>query len=122
MGMTHALTISLTNLEALIDEANAAMKAGMPIDDAAMAAAKGRALLALSRATHLDPAAPGESVLRDTIRRIKDKLEEERTLLSRRLQAAEVIADLVAEALLERDWDGTYEAPVPALAPVRRRP
>lgn len=122
MGMMHALTISLGNLETLIDEANAAMKAGAPVDDAAMTAAKGRALLALSRATNIDQNAPGFEGVRDAIARIKTKLEEERTLLSRRLAAAEVIADLVAEALIAREWDGTYTAPAPALSRVRRQP
>lgn len=105
--MTTGITNAVSRLEGLIDTSIAAMKASASIDDKALADAKGRALLELSR---LGNHTPGEDAqLLDQVRRLRSKLATEEKLLMRRLEAARVIAEIVTEAVLAEESDGTYE-------------
>ncbi|GAB5375500.1 MAG: hypothetical protein AcusKO_19620 [Acuticoccus sp.] len=111
--MIHHLLSTLERLEGLLDEAIAGMTAKQRIDDAALASAKGRALLALTRlSAEFAPGALPEDV-RARIRRVREKLGREHTMLERRLEASQLVVGLIAEAVMARDWDGTYG---PALA------
>lgn len=107
--MTHALDATLARLETLLDGSIAAMKERLPLDDRALADAKGRALLELSRINQrgLIPA----DDLAETVVRVRAKLRTEGELLHYRLAAAETIADLVAAASQVDEWDGTYGGP-----------
>ena len=106
--MMQGVTVSLDRLEMLIDEAIASMGAGEPIDDTAMTAAKGRALLALSRVHPIDARSEAARSLAEQVARVRAKLATEGALLKRRLAAAELVSSLVAEAVLAGEWDGTY--------------
>lgn len=115
--MSHPAEASLARLEALVDGVIAALTAGRQVDHAEMAEAKGRALLELSR--HTPPRDPDEA-LAARVGRVRAKLAEEERLLAVRLRAAELVSDVVAEAIQQEDWDGTY-GPQPAFhAPVRK--
>lgn len=107
--MTDALATSLERLETLLDGSIAAMAARQAIDDRALAEAKGRVLLELSRIAQRGPA-PDEHVVEATLR-VRDKLNREGELLALRLDAAETIADIVSGAARIADWDGTYNGP-----------
>jgi len=116
--MTDALFASLDRLESLVDGSIAALEAGGHVDDAAMAEAKGRALLELSR--HRVPADwSAAEPLGERVARLRGKLAREERLLSVRLRAAELVSELVAEALMAGEWDGTYG---PHLVRTRRSP
>lgn len=112
--MTTALITSINRLEILIDGSIAALTERTVIDDRAIADAKGRALLELSRIGQRAPV-PIDEITAATVTRLAGKLRREGELLSQRLEAAALIAQLVTEAVLADDWDGTYEwRPVPA--------
>ena len=110
--MTTGITNAVSRLEGLIDTSIAAMKASASIDDKALADAKGRALLELSRLGHHQP--PVDDGMAAQIRRVRAKLATEEKLLLRRLEAARVISEIVTEAVLAEESDGTYE-PRPTL-------
>lgn len=106
--MTTGITSAVSRLEGLIDTSIAAMRARAAIDDKALADAKGRALLELSRlGGHYVP--EEDEVLLEHVRRLRTKLAMEERLLLRRLEAARLIADIVTEAVLAEESDGTYE-------------
>jgi hypothetical protein len=101
------LVHSLGRLEGLLDTTIAALEAREPIDDAAFADAKGRALLELSRLT---PAlkASDAAELAPALERVRVKLAREAALLQRRLAAAELVSEIIADAVMSGEWDGTY--------------
>lgn len=104
---SDALPGAYARLEHLLDTSIAAMRAGAPIDDSALATAKSRALYELSR---LAPAARGaDDAARAVHARLRSKLLEEGRLLGRRLDAAELIAGIVTEAAILAQSDGTYD-------------
>lgn len=105
--MTTGITNAVSRLEGLIDTSIAAMRASASIDDKALADAKGRALLELSRLGNHRP--QDDAQLLEQIRRLRGKLATEEKLLMRRLEAARVIAEIVTEAVLAEESDGTYE-------------
>lgn len=106
--MIHHLLSTLERLETLLDDAIERMNGKQPVDDATLASAKGRALLALTRLS--SEVSPGElsDDVKARIRRVRDKLAREETLLKRRLEASQLVVGLIAEAVMAQDWDGTY--------------
>lgn len=106
--MTHALATSLGRLERLLGDCVAAMEAGEALDHGATTDAKVRALLELSRHGRgsLD-AAPEE--LAPLVARVREALAREARLLAVRKEAAALVADLVAEAVMAEEADGTYD-------------
>lgn len=109
--MMTAIANSISRLEGLIDTSIAAMQAGARIDDKGIADAKGRALLELSRLGSRLPT--GDQQLLEQIRRLRGKLAAEEQLILRRLEAARLIAEIVTEAVLAEESDGTYEPRAP---------
>ncbi|WP_420392706.1 hypothetical protein [Acuticoccus sp.] len=105
--MTSAIATLLGRLEVLIDGSIAAMQSGRTLDDRAIADAKGRVLLELSR---LGARAPRDLTLANDVRRLRSKLAQEEALLARRLDAARLIAEIVTEAVLASESDGTYDS------------
>lgn len=116
--MSHPAAASLTRLETLVDDAIGALRRGERVDHSAMAEAKGRALLELSRHGRL-PAAADEPFAAQ-VGRVRAKLAEEERLLAIRLKAAEMVAEVVAEAIVASEADGTY-GPRPPLATIPER-
>ncbi|MCF3932495.1 flagellar protein FlgN [Acuticoccus sp. M5D2P5] len=118
--MTQALATSLARLEALVDDCIAALETGGRVDDAGFAEAKGRALLQLSRfgAVPIDAL---DDALSDQVSRLRHKLAREESLLKVRLQAAELVAELVADAVMADEWDGTYAPHSPIRPPAQER-
>lgn len=117
--MSHPAAASLARLESLVDEAISALKSGQRVDHAAMADAKGRALLELSRHARKSGEAPDET-LAARVGRLRAKLAEEERLLSVNLRAAEMVSSLVAEAILSSEADGTYGPQPPCAVPAER--
>ncbi len=110
--MIHHLQSTLDRLEGILDEAITAMTRKTAMDDAAMASAKGRALLALARLSgDLSPTTLPDDI-KQTIKRVREKLTREHQMLERRLDASQLVVRLIGEAMIAQDWDGTY-GPVP---------
>jgi len=110
--MIHHLLSTLERLESLLDEAIDGMRQQNSLNHAAIASAKGRALLALTRLTgDVAPDALNDEV-KERIRRVRAKLQDEQSLLERRLEASQLVVGIIADAVLSQDWDGTY-GPVP---------
>lgn len=118
--MIEALHHSLARLELLADDAIASMTSATTIDDRAMADAKGRALLELSRMRAPSPEAMPQDMIA-LIERVRAKLSEEGRLLKLRLEAAELVSGIVADAVMTAEWDGTYDERLPHKT-VERRP
>lgn len=116
----HAgLIASLDRLETLLDDNLAALQTGASVDDAAVAQAKGRMLLELSRHPVPTDRTPHTAELADRVARVRRKLNEERRLLQRRLEAAELISAIITETVMADEGDGTY-APYRPAAPAER--
>jgi len=118
--VSHPAAASLGRLEILVDGAIAALRSGDFVDHGAMAEAKGRALLELSRHGRI-PVGEADVPFAAQVGRLRAKLAEEERLLSIRLKAAEMVAEVVAEAILAGEADGTY-GPRPARAAPTERP
>ncbi|WP_108662740.1 hypothetical protein [Acuticoccus kandeliae] len=108
--MTQALATSLTRLETIVDDCIAALESGGAVDDAALAEAKRRVLLHLSRHGAIGAVDDATAV---QIGRLRGKLQREEALLQVRLQAAQIVAGLVADAVMADEWDGTYGPHLP---------
>ncbi|MEM8852373.1 MAG: hypothetical protein AAGD34_01655 [Pseudomonadota bacterium] len=120
--MKGGLSAALDRLEVTLDIAIAKMEAGEAVDDAAMAEAKGRALLELSRLGQLDKGRPKPEGLPDQLTRVKVKIAREQVLLGVRLDAAALVSNLIADALASNEWDGTYSPHPPHTSAARRAP
>jgi hypothetical protein len=101
------LTHSLCRLEQLLDATITALEAREQVDDAGLADAKGRTLLELSRLTPALQAADAAEVA-PLVERVRVKLAREAALLQRRLAAAELVSEIIADAVMSGEWDGTY--------------
>lgn len=106
--MSDPVRQALERLEAILDASIEGLMSGAKVDDAAIADAKGRALLELSRLAATGSARTPADEHVAAVARVRDKLARERTLLGYRLDAAALVSRLVAEAVLAEDWDGTY--------------
>ncbi|MEM7696306.1 MAG: hypothetical protein AAF318_17790 [Pseudomonadota bacterium] len=113
--MIKHLMSTLARLEDVLDSSIAGMAGKGPVDDAASAATKGRALLALARLTDdINPSdLPDEA--KNAIKRVREKLGEERRLLEYRLEASQVVIKLIGDAIIAERSDGTY-GPMPTQA------
>ena len=119
--MIHHLQSTLERLETVLDEAIDAMTRRVAIDDAAVASAKGRALLALTRLSgEVSPVVLPDEV-RERIRRVREKLAREHHILERRLEASQLVVRLIGDAVIAQEWDGTY-GPLPARQRATARP
>lgn len=105
-GMTP-LTHSLSRLEQLLDSTILALEAREQVDDAGLSDAKGRALLELSRLTPALHVADRTEIA-PMVTRVRAKLAREAALLQRRLAAAELVSEIIADAVMSGEWDGTY--------------
>lgn len=104
----QALSATLSKLEVLLDCAMP-VSGAPPVDDATIASQKGRILLELSRFSPRDKSTPLPEPIATQVLRVRNRLAEEHRLLKRRLDAAQIISALIAEAFVAEDWDGTYE-------------
>ncbi|MEO1105039.1 MAG: flagellar protein FlgN [Pseudomonadota bacterium] len=111
--MMTTLIGALERLEKVLDQSIEAMTDRIGIDHTGIINDKSRALLALSRlASDITPAHLGEDA-KAIVTRVRDKLASEQALLERRLDASRVVVDLIGDAVIASDWDGTY-GPIPA--------
>ncbi|MTI45902.1 hypothetical protein E1178_20045 [Roseibium hamelinense] len=74
---------------------------------------KSQALLDLTRARQAIPADALDSDIEDLLYQLRLALDDNMSLLSRHLNAVGEIAEMLAEAILEADSDGTYQQPIP---------
>lgn len=110
--MIHHLQSTLERLEGVLDDAIAAMVRRTEIDDAAVATAKGRALLALARLSgDISPTVLPDEV-KALIGRVREKLTHEHHMMERRLEASQLVVRLIGDAVIAQESDGTY-GPVP---------
>lgn len=72
---------------------------------------KSQALLDLTRARQALPPEALDEDIEDLLRQLKLALDDNMTLLSRHLSAVGEIAEILADAILEAESDGTYAQP-----------
>ena len=120
--MIHPTDASLARLEGLVDSAISALRAGAAVDHAAMADAKGRALLELTRGPQPDGSIgeAADQTRAARIGRLRAKLAEEERLLGVQLKAAEMVSGIVSDAILASEADGTYGPRPPRAGPTDR--
>ncbi|MGR7994620.1 MULTISPECIES: hypothetical protein [unclassified Xanthobacter] len=103
------LISALDRLEEVLDVENGALAGGGDLDIEEINRRKTRSLLELSRAARALP--PGEDAeLAVRVGRLKDKLDENRYLVSVQLGAAQEVGAILDTALREAESDGTYSA------------
>lgn len=128
--MHKAIYAALAKLDDMLDQAMGIGPDGtrQPIDDHAVATQKGRMLLELSRLPTPNEGPPIPPELAEKAHQVRARLADEQRLLKRRIEAADMISGLIAEAVMAEEWDGTYEprgaltAPGPGRAEPRREP
>lgn len=106
--MIHHLQSTLDRVESLLDSTIESMHKRERVDDGAVASAKGRALLALTRLSgdlHQDGLSPE---LKSQIARVRSKLGKEQAHLKARLDASQLVVKLIGEAIIAKESDGTY--------------
>lgn len=112
--MIAHLISTVERLEQDLDRSIEAMTNGADIDDDAMVKAKSHALLALNRLTSEIASTDATEEARAAASRLRDKLTLEASLLERRLDASRVVVEIIENAMVSDDWDGTYSL-APAL-------
>jgi len=99
---------TLQRLETLVDRETAALTSRAPIDLKEFNNAKSQALLDLSLATRSLDMATLDAELIERLKTLRAKLEKNRVVLRRHLEAVREIANLVSETIQDAEWDGTY--------------
>lgn len=103
------LVSALDRLDEILDTENAAFLTGAALDLEEINRRKTRSLLELSRAARALPVGE-DAALAARIGRLKEKLDQNRYLVSVQLTAAQEVGRILDGALREADSDGTYSA------------
>jgi hypothetical protein len=105
---------TMRRIEILVDREMQALQARTPIDLRETNNAKSQALLDLGVASRALEGAPLDAELAQRLKALRGKLEANRAVLRRHLEAVREIASVVAETIQDREWDGTYSQNVGA--------
>lgn len=99
---------TMQRVEKLVDFETQALRTRAAIDLRQTNNSKSQALLELGMAARVLEGTELEPDLVDRLRALRGKLEENRLLLSRHLEAVREVAGVIAETIKDSEWDGTY--------------
>lgn len=99
---------TMQRIESLVDREMEALQSRVAIDLRETNNAKSQALLDLGVAARALEGAPLDAELAGRLKALRGKLEANRAVLRRHLEAVREIASVVAETIQDREWDGTY--------------
>lgn len=109
-GVEAVLIQAINRLEGVLAGETEALKAGLALDLGEIANRKNHSLLELTRISRgLDPSA-FSSDLRVRLGTLRDRLDENRRILSLHMEAAGEVSGIIARSMREAESDGTYGA------------
>jgi flagellar biosynthesis/type III secretory pathway chaperone len=106
----RALLAAIRRLESVVEEETAALETGRRIDFDEFSARKSRSMLEFVRLMRGRVNLGNESQIREDIRRLRRKLERNRTILEMHYDAVREVATIIVRAIKEAESDGTYSA------------
>jgi flagellar biosynthesis/type III secretory pathway chaperone len=104
------LLATIHRLEIIVEEETAALETGKRIDFDEFSMRKSRSMLEFVRLMRTRMHLSGESQIRHEIRRLRQKLERNRTILEMHYDAVREVATIIVRAIKEAESDGTYSA------------
>jgi len=110
---------AIARTEELIDLETRSLEKDTPIDLQELGRRKTQALLELTRLARAVPDGAGDRSLADRLDAFRAKLERNAELLKLHLAAVREVATVIANALHDAEWDGTYDRLVKRSAPAR---
>jgi len=108
LAARRSVEMTLQRIEMLVDRETEALRARAVIDLRDSNNAKSQALLELELAARTLEGIPLDLDLIERIKALRTKLENNRAVLGRHLEAVREVANLIADAIRDFDWDGTY--------------
>lgn len=103
-----AIERAMQRIEDLVDGETEALQSRTAIDLRESNNRKSRALLELDMASRELDGLQLDDDFMTRLKRLRDKLETNRTVLAKHLEAVREIAALIADAIQDAEWDGTY--------------
>ncbi len=103
-----ALKSAVARLIQVLDRETTALKRREPVDMDELCDRKNQALLELSRIARRFDRDEIDPELRPMLGQLREKLDENRSVLTLHLQAVQEVAKILAEAIRDADSDGTY--------------
>ena len=107
-AMRASIEKTMQRVEKLVDSETAALRSRTPIDLKESNNGKSQALLEFSHAVRALEGVPLDDALVSRLRQLRGKLETNRAVLKRHLEAVREIADVVADTIQHSEGDGTY--------------
>lgn len=105
---------AIDHLGLVVDQETAALRSRARVDLAQLNNRKNQGLLELTRALRtLDPGAPNSAVAA-RLADLRAKLDVNRALLKTHLEAVREVASVVADAIRDSEFDGTYSPSIRA--------
>lgn len=104
----RGLLAAIRRLASIVEEETAALATGQKIDFDDFSARKSRSMLEFVRLMRARMHLGGEVEITEEIRRLRDKLERNRSILEMHYDAVREVASIIVEAIKEAESDGTY--------------
>lgn len=108
LAARNSINRTMQRIEMLVDRETEALQSRTVIDLRESNNGKSQALLELGVAAQNLEGEPLDPELVMRLRALRGKLEANRALLHRHLQAVREIATVVADTIQNSEWDGTY--------------
>jgi flagellar biosynthesis/type III secretory pathway chaperone len=103
-----ALKSAVVRLIQVLDRETTALRRREPVDMDDLCDRKNQALLELSRIAQRFDSDTMDAELRPMLAQLREKLDENRSVLTLHLQAVQEVAEILAAAIRDADSDGTY--------------
>jgi flagellar biosynthesis/type III secretory pathway chaperone len=103
-----ALKNAVARLVQVLDRETAALRSREPVDLDELCDRKNQALLELSRIGRRFDREDIDPELRPMLAELRQKLDENRTVLTLHLQAVQEVAEILTAAIRDAESDGTY--------------
>ncbi|MEI9899771.1 MAG: hypothetical protein WDN31_06050 [Hyphomicrobium sp.] len=108
LAARNSIDRTMQRIEKLLDRETEALRAHAAIDLKESNNSKSQALLELGLATRSLEGIPLDPDLIRRLKLLRTKLETNSAVLRRHLEAVREVANVVADTIQDRDWDGTY--------------
>ena len=102
------LLAAIRRLASIVEEETAALTTGQKIDFDDFSARKSRGMLEFVRLMRARMHLGGEVEITEEIRRLREKLERNRSILEMHYDAVREVAGIIVKAIKEAESDGTY--------------
>lgn len=104
----NGLLSAIRRLETIVEEETVALATGQKVDFDDFSMRKSRSMLEFVRLMRARMHLGGETEITDEIRRLREKLERNRSLLEMHYDAVREVATIIVRAIKDAESDGTY--------------